>query len=197
MGKIITFDKDRFSNTSPNIPWLKPKTLNEYVNEMLKVQADINNILNEDWIVKVSDMELLMMLKNTIRKILVDQRAFSEKLFPCGDYVWELMHNCILWQLDLSFHTQDFLEMEPRNYKWAGDINLAKYMLNFHLKRKNPNNASDYMNRAAEMYYTAYEYWQMPIWYILAYNLKELDKFVHLPNLIKDTLQTRTLRLEK
>ncbi len=194
---IVLWDrhKTNWENTKiKTTPW---KTLDEYVNEMLSVQKDVKDIIESKWVISVSDAELLVILKNAIRRALVEKKALSEKLFPCGDYVWELAYDCILWKFDINQFTQDFLEWEEKDFRWAWDINLAKYMFRNFERRKDPNTAKDYISRAITMYYQAYNHWQLELWYALANNLIELDNGINIAHIVDNAFKTRHLTIQK
>lgn len=160
---------------------IKPKTLDEYVNETLSVRNEVAKVLSPEIpIVKVKEKELLIILKNSIKDALVKRWDLSSELFLCWEYVWYIIHECMMWNLEINKYTQDFFDENMMDFKSAWDINLLKYIYEFHRRRHEINTARDYIERAWIMYYNAYSKWQMELWYTLAYNLEDLDSKISL-----------------
>ncbi|EKE28992.1 MAG: hypothetical protein ACD_2C00256G0009 [uncultured bacterium (gcode 4)] len=161
------------------------KTLNEYVNEMMRVKAEVSKLISSSWLIKLTEFELLITLKNLIRNELISKGEISESMLPCCDYLWIIIHRFLMWNVAINQYTQDFLNQQKADYRCAGDINLIKYIFQYSKKRHNPMTWDDYMHLATTMYYHAYERWQLKLWYLLSYNLQRIDGIISLPWLPK------------
>jgi len=199
MGKVIELKL----STSLERIWersiedIKPKTIDEYVNETMKVKWEVNKILDTDVpIVMINENELLIILKTTIREELIRWQNLNADLFLCGEYVGYIIHKCLMWNFKINQYTQDFFEENAVNFKWAWDINLLKYIYEFHKRKHEVNTPKDYIERAWTMYYNAYDRWQMELWYTLAYHLEELDSKVGLMWLTQRIFDKREFRIQ-
>lgn len=177
MGKVIALKPRKIEDLSSCEP--QTKTLDQYLREEFKIKSEVEKILDsKNTVALVWNSDLQKIIKNMIFRKLIENRALNWDLFLCWEYVWSIIHNFMLWNISLYKYTQDFIE--EWDYRWAADINLLKYIYEFHRRRHEPNTPEDYINRASTMYYHAYDIWQLNIWYTLAYELEELDKNVWL-----------------
>lgn len=192
MGKLISlsdFKAEKWPKSTINRTWVKTvldsrKPLNDYLLSWAFFKWEVARVLGSDkLILDMTPDELQRYVRSAIMHELTKKKQINWDYYMCGEYIASLVLKVMMWEMDYSTFTQDYLtewENNLKNFKWAGDINLAKFIFWLWKRIKEINTQKDYIDRATWMYYHAYAVGQLDLGYQLAYNLHEIDAAVNL-----------------
>lgn len=192
MWKLISLEEFRASWKSwvnNSKAWVKTvidsrKPLNDFLLSSSFFKEEVARILNsEELILDMTPEDLQKYVRSAIMFELTKKKQINWDQYLCWEYIATLVLKVIMWEINYGTFTQDYLieeENRLKNFKWAWDINLAKFIFGIWKRVREINTQKDYIDRATWMYYQAYVARQLNLGYQLAYNLHEIDAAVNL-----------------